>query len=67
VLAATDWSNLTVAGAFIGGAILGAVGAIRIMRWVLHYMESRQTTLIQHRERQPHDRDDDGEVDVPRA
>ena len=36
--AAVDWANLTVAAAFIVGAVAGAVGAIRIMRHVLAYV-----------------------------
>jgi hypothetical protein len=34
---ATDWENLTVAGAFVLGAVLGALGAIRVMRAVFGY------------------------------
>lgn len=34
MLAAVDWANLTVAGAFMLGAGLGAVMALRVMRIV---------------------------------
>lgn len=36
--AAVDWSNLTVAAAFVVGAVAGSIGAIRVMRHVLEYM-----------------------------
>jgi len=29
---ATDWANLTVAGAFVAGAVLGALATIRLVR-----------------------------------
>jgi hypothetical protein len=32
------WSDVTVAGAFLAGAILGAAGAIRVMKHVLQYI-----------------------------
>jgi uncharacterized protein YneF (UPF0154 family) len=35
---AVDWSNLTVAAAFIVGAIGGAFAAIRITRYLLQYL-----------------------------
>lgn len=35
MLGATDWSNLTVAGAFILGAALATVAALRVMRVVM--------------------------------
>ena len=34
-----EWSNLTVAGAFVLGATLGTLAAIRVMRAVLHTFE----------------------------
>ena len=40
--AAVDWANLTVAAAFIVGAVAGAVGAIRVMRHVLGYMRREE-------------------------
>jgi hypothetical protein len=36
-LLGTDWSNLTVAGAFILGAVLGSIAMIRVTRIVLEY------------------------------
>ena len=41
MLASTDWSNLTVAGAFLVGIFLGGLGAIRVMRYVLEYRRQR--------------------------
>ena len=38
MVASTEWSNLTVAGAFVLGAVLGALGAIRVMRAVFGYI-----------------------------
>lgn len=32
MLAAADWANLTVAGAFIAGAVLAAFATIRLVR-----------------------------------
>jgi len=40
VLGAVDWSNLTVAGAFIVGAVLAAVAALRMMRFMLGIFEA---------------------------
>jgi hypothetical protein len=34
VLAAVDWDNLTVAGAFVLGAVLAALATIRVTRAV---------------------------------
>ena len=42
MLVAITWSDVTVAGAFIGGAILGAAGTIRVTRWVLEYARRDQ-------------------------
>jgi hypothetical protein len=36
---ATDWENLTVAGAFIVGVVLGSLATIRVMRVVFGYIE----------------------------
>jgi hypothetical protein len=41
---ATDWSNLTVAGAFIVGAALGSLATIRVMRVVFGYVEPWRRT-----------------------
>jgi hypothetical protein len=38
MLAATDWSSLTHAGAFVVGAVAGSVATIRVMRHVLGYV-----------------------------
>jgi hypothetical protein len=38
VFGATDWANLTHAGAFVVGAALGVVATIRVMRHVLGYV-----------------------------
>ena len=35
MFAATDWANLTVAGAFVLGAVLGALATIRLARALL--------------------------------
>lgn len=35
MLGAVDWSNLTVAGAFILGAVLGAVATLRLARAII--------------------------------
>jgi hypothetical protein len=35
VLGAADWSNLTVAGAFVGGAILATIAYLRLTRHIL--------------------------------
>ena len=40
--AAVDWTTATVAGAFVGGTVLGALGTIRVMRWVLDYARRDQ-------------------------
>lgn len=36
---AVDWSNLTVAGAFVVGAILATVATLRLLRSVLGIVE----------------------------
>lgn len=36
---ATDWENLTVAGAFVLGAALGTIATIRVMRVVFGYVQ----------------------------
>ena len=33
-----DWETVTIAGAFIGGIVLGGVGVIRVFRYVLAYV-----------------------------
>jgi hypothetical protein len=35
---AEHWSNLTIAGAFVVGAVLGTAATIRIVRYVLEYV-----------------------------
>lgn len=35
---AADWSNLTVAGAFIVGAIAGAVATARVIRLAIDWL-----------------------------
>lgn len=32
------WTDLTVAGAFIAGCILGSAATIRTTRWILDYL-----------------------------
>ena len=44
MFAATDWSNLTVAGAFLVGAVLGTIGTIRILRYLLEYLRNERTS-----------------------
>jgi len=38
IVAAVEWSNLTVAGAFVVGILAGAIATIRITRHVLEYL-----------------------------
>jgi hypothetical protein len=38
---ATDWANLTVAGAFVAGAILGTIATIRVTKVIVQYWERR--------------------------
>jgi hypothetical protein len=40
--AAIEWSNLTTAGAFVVGAILGTIATIRVTRYVLEYLRREQ-------------------------
>jgi uncharacterized membrane protein len=42
VLAAVDVEAITLAGAFIVGIVLGGIGTIRVMRWVLEYARRDQ-------------------------
>ena len=42
ILAGVDWSNLTVAAAFVLGAILGTVATIRLTRTLLEYLKREQ-------------------------
>lgn len=39
---AIDWSNLTVAAAFLVGAALGSVATIRIMRHLMEYLRKER-------------------------
>lgn len=32
------WTDVTVAAAFIAGAVLGAAATIRVTRWILDYL-----------------------------
>jgi len=48
---ATDWANLTVAGAFVLGATLGTFAAIRVMRAVLHTFDRRSIPDVSARSR----------------
>lgn len=41
MLGAVEWSNLTIAGAFIVGAALGTLATIRVTRAVLTMFERR--------------------------
>lgn len=34
------WSDLTVAGAFVLGVVLGSAGTIRTTRWILDYLKA---------------------------
>ena len=36
---ATEWENLTVAGAFVLGITLGSIATIRVMRVVFGYIQ----------------------------
>ena len=42
MLGATDWSNLTIAGAFVVGAIAGTVATIRVLRSLLEYLRNER-------------------------
>jgi uncharacterized membrane protein len=42
VFGAVEWSNLTVAGAFLVGAVLGTIGTIRILRYLLDYLRNER-------------------------
>jgi hypothetical protein len=35
------WSDITIAGAFIVGVVVGGLGVIRITGYVLSYLEQR--------------------------
>jgi hypothetical protein len=39
MLGAVEWSNLTVAGAFILGAVLATIATLRLMRVVVDYFK----------------------------
>lgn len=41
MIAAVDWESLTVAAAFIVGAVVGAAAAIRIFRCAIDYLKRR--------------------------
>jgi hypothetical protein len=41
IIGAVTWSDVAVAGAFVAGAILGAIMAIRVMRYILEYMHNK--------------------------
>jgi hypothetical protein len=38
ILAAVDWANVTVAGAFIVGVVGGTIATIRVFRYALDYL-----------------------------
>lgn len=38
IAAAVDWSNLSVAAAFVVGAIAGTAGTIAVMRSLMRYL-----------------------------
>jgi hypothetical protein len=42
VLADVEVEALTLAGAFVIGMVLGGIGTIRVMRWVLEYARRDQ-------------------------
>jgi uncharacterized membrane protein len=42
MLAAVEVEALTLAGAFVVGIVLGGIGTIRVMRWVLEYARRDQ-------------------------
>lgn len=35
---AADWANLTIAGAFIGGVVVGAVAVMRVTRIAIEWL-----------------------------
>jgi len=65
VLGAVDWANLTVAGAFILGATLGAVAVLRLVRVVAEYLrgerDSRHPTVADDRPHAEDESDDPGD------
>ena len=42
MLGAVDWTNLTVAGAFVVGAVAGTIATIRVLRYLLSYLRREQ-------------------------
>jgi hypothetical protein len=44
VIYAHDWSSLTVAGAFIIGAVAGTIATIRLTRYLLDYLKRDRPT-----------------------
>lgn len=39
---AADWANLTVAGAFIGGVVVGGIAVMRITRYVMQWLRREE-------------------------
>ena len=42
MLAAVDWTNLTIAGAFVVGVLGGTIATIRVTRYLLGYLRREQ-------------------------
>lgn len=38
----TDWSNLTVAGAFVVGAVAGTAATIRVVKHIAQFWDQRR-------------------------
>lgn len=39
---AADWANLTIAGAFIGGVVVGGVAVMRMSRYIMSWLRREE-------------------------
>lgn len=39
-----DWGNLTVAGAFVAGVVVGGIAVMRVTRYVMTWLRRDQNT-----------------------
>ena len=42
MVGAVDWTNLSLAGGFVVGAVAGTIATIRVFRYVLEYLRRDQ-------------------------